>query len=116
MTLNNFSRDGLMWQCPSAACGCLPGKGSRERRALKSGSFFSNRNLGVHLAVQGLWGLFHGMSQQSITSMLGTSRITVRRLARDDHLLLEADLTREDMHVCKFQDHCCMLSIIYVSG
>lgn len=112
MTLNNFTRDGFMWQCPSAACGCRPGKGSRERRALKSGSFFSNRNLGVHLALQGLWGLLHGMSQQTITSMLRTSRITVRRLARDYHLLLEADLTREDMHVGKFQDHCCMRFII----
>ncbi|KAJ8651429.1 hypothetical protein O0I10_013026 [Lichtheimia ornata] len=39
------------------------------------------------------------MSQQTITSMLRTSRITVRRLPRDYHLLLEADLTREDMHV-----------------
>jgi hypothetical protein len=99
MRINNFTRDGLMWQCPSSSCGCCPGIGARQRQSLKSGSFFMHKNLGGHHVLQGLWAILHRCSQSSITSMLGTSRFTIRKLTRDFHLLLEADLNDSDMEV-----------------
>ena len=39
MSLNHFTRDGLMFQCPSASCTCCPGRGSCQRSSIRSGSF-----------------------------------------------------------------------------
>ena len=38
MRLNHFTRDGLMWQCPSASCGYIPSRTSRQKILLREGS------------------------------------------------------------------------------
>lgn len=99
MNLNHFTRDGLMWQCPSLSCGCTPSRKSRQRKTIRSGSFFAGRNMPLHLVLQALWGILHRFSNESITSLTRSHPSTVQRLIRDFHLLIEADLQDNDVQI-----------------
>ncbi|KAG2209874.1 hypothetical protein INT45_007693, partial [Circinella minor] len=98
MNLNHFSRDGLMWQCPSVSCGCTPGSG-RQRLSVLTGSFFARRNVPLNEVLQVLWGILHRFSNESITSFTHSSGLTIQRLIRDFHLLIEADLHHNDVQI-----------------
>ena len=54
MNLNHFTRDGLMWQCPSSSCGCTPSHKSRQHKTIRSSSFFAGRNMPLNLVLQAL--------------------------------------------------------------
>ncbi|KAI7846995.1 hypothetical protein BDC45DRAFT_414030, partial [Circinella umbellata] len=69
------------------------------RISLQEGSFFSNRHLPLNQVLQGLWGLLHRFSYESIESYTRSSNNTIRYLARDFYLLMEADLRLNDVQI-----------------
>jgi len=113
MHLNHFQRDGLMWQCPSTICGCNPGRGSRQRESVRSGSFFAHWCLSLDLVLQALWGLLHKFSQASIVSFTKSTKVTIQFLTCNFYLLLEGDLHLSNMQVGMYNYMVLYILIVY---
>lgn len=100
MSLNGFSRDGLMWQCTTPSCQCANGL-TRQRRSVRTGSFFFGRRTPIHKVLLVVYFFLLGLTNKQISQGVGISPRTAKSIVDDAHALMVEDLRHEDTQIGK---------------
>ncbi|KAI8968607.1 hypothetical protein BDF20DRAFT_800004, partial [Mycotypha africana] len=95
MRLNYFTRDGILWQCPSERCSCRPGR-SRRRRSLRDHSFFNYLKAPLDEFLLVVYHFLLKTPVSSIKMASGLHHNTIQNIIDSIYHLMELDLKRED--------------------
>jgi hypothetical protein len=111
MRLCHFSRDGLMWQCPSRTCGCNRGS-TRQRISIRRDSFLSYIKTPVDKVLLVVYYYLAKTPVGSISSTVGHHQDTVRHIVQCVTLLMQAHLTQDDQRIGMLNIFYCILLFV----